>query len=120
MNYSCFPTILPDLPRGYQMNLQQPFRLTPLPGADLPDIAICENCWLTAAVTYEVAEMNTLSAWMAVSDQDWVALWGLNNADPAVNANNHMLFDYLYPFHARERRAVSSIARYDKYRPGGA
>ena len=120
MNHKCFPTILPDLPRGYQMDLSQPFILVALPGADQPDIPICENCWYNAATTYDFADMNTLSAWMAVSDQDWEVLRGLGNAFPVANANNHVLFDHLYPLHVRERRAVSSISRFDRSRPVGA
>lgn len=54
---------------------------------------------------------------MSVSDQDWEALRDLGNAFPVANANDHVLLDYLYPLHVRERRAVSSISRFDRSRP---
>jgi hypothetical protein len=117
MNHSCFPTILPDLPYGYQLVAN---RLSPLPGFDLPDIAICNNCYYNAAITYDINDMNTLSAWMAVSDEDWAMLRGHDNAFPLVNANAHVMFDVLYPPHVRERRTCTMISRYDRVWPKGA
>ena len=80
------------------MDLIQPSRLVALPGADRSDNPICENRWDNAATTYDIADMNTLSHWGAVSDQDWEVLRGLGNAFLVANANNHVSFDFCTPF----------------------
>jgi hypothetical protein len=111
--HNCFPTTLPDLPRGYQMDITNPFRLTALPGNQLPEIAICDNCWYNACATYDLNDMNTLSAWMTLNDAEWAQVRGPNNAFPHVNAVSHVLYDFLYPIVVRERRSCKEITRYD-------
>jgi hypothetical protein len=115
--HTCFPTTLPDLPRGYQLDLNDPYHLTALPGNVLPPIAVCDNCWYNACATYDVHDVNTLSAWMTLNDEEWAMLRGLNNAFPHVNAVSHVLYDFLYPIHVREKRTCEKVLRYDAIWP---
>jgi hypothetical protein len=118
--HNCFTTILPDLPRGYQLDIKQPLQLSPLPGQHVEPIPVCYNCWLHAFATYDVNDMNTLSAWLSVNEEEWGVLRGLQNAFPHVNAVSHVLYDFLYPLHVRERRTALSVLRYDAVKPKGA
>jgi hypothetical protein len=120
MPHNCFPTVLPDLPFGYQMDHNQPFQLSALPNQELEPIPICENCWYNACVTYDTADINVLSAWLTLNAGDWAMLRGQGNGFAPVNAVSHDLYEYLYPLHARERRTCSAILRYDASWPVGA
>lgn len=111
--HNCFVTDLSRLPDGYKLDVNHPRQLVPFPThGHLQAMEVCDRCWVRATTSHSITSINRSAAWRALTNQELEMMAAYFNGDPSSNAQNHPLFDTIYPVAVREQRQVVTIVKH--------